>query len=174
MKKFLMVLMILALFAMPILADSGELKSDLKEAFEYAVYTLLIAIVGIITAHVRKALNSFVEKHKDESYYRAIKQVEEIIQPLIAEAEAKLVAEIKKKFDKDDPQRHVELGKVANDVLEETEKNIPDKVRHDLEKHGESVRGILPKLLEPQVKKHRWLGLIDFREVRDKLNIPKI
>lgn len=178
MKKILFSLIVILAFY-GVFATTGEVSInsiglELKEAVIYAFYMLLITIVGILTKYITSAIDSFVESKKGKSYYAALKQAEEVMLPFIAEAEAKLIDEIKKKFPAGSPERINALNQVAGDVLKKTEQHIPDKVKNDLEAHGESVRGILPKLLEPAVRKHKWLGLVDFRRIRDNLNIPKI
>ena len=175
-KTVLFLLITLVLMNVGVFADTGEVSigDSIKSEFMNALGVFLITLLSILTFYLKQFINSFIQRYKDKSYYTALKTVENMIFAEVAEAENKLVDIIKDKFEKGSPERNKALSDVANRVLKNVEANLPEKVKDDISKNGEDVKGILPKLLEPVVKKHRWLGMIDFRDVRDKLNIPKI
>jgi len=152
----------------------NSLKGDVKELIAYTVYTFLIALITIVFNSLRKAIDRFVDSKKGESYYNALKHAEELIEPLIVESEEKLVREIKEKYNKDNPERYAELGKIFDETLSKVEKMLPEEVKTELDKSTEGSRGLIAKLLEKKVKQHKYLKFIDFRQLRDKLNIPKI
>ena len=152
----------------------NSLKGDVKELIAYTIYTFLIALITILFNSIRKAVDNFVEGKRGERYYNALKHAEELIEPLMIEAEEKLVREIKEKYKKDNPERYSELGKVLEVTINKVENMLPQEVKTELNKSTEGSRGLISKLLEKKVKEHKYLKFVDFRSLRDKLNIPKI
>lgn len=152
----------------------NSIKGDIKELIAYTIYTFLLALTTIIFNSIRKAIDRFVDSKKGDSYYQALKHTEELVEPLILEAEEKAVRKIKEKYDKTNPERYAELGKIFDETLSKVEKMLPVQVKADLEKTPDGSRGLIAKLLEKKVKQHKYLKFIDFRQLRDKLNIPKI
>jgi len=153
---------------------ASDLKDSIKSLFNYTVMTFLIALISLIFNAINKAINEFVESKRNDKFYQAYKKLEEIIYPIILETEKKIVKDIKKKFPADSPERAVELGKIANETLYKIEKATPESVKKDIETKGESFNGLLPTLFENIVKENKVAKYIDFRKVRDRLNIPKI
>lgn len=172
MKKIIFVYVLLILF-IGVFADNVSNVVDLKDQIYIALGTFLIALLGVLTKFITSYISSYVESQKDKKYYEALAYAENILTALIAEAEVKVVTDIKKKYidNPDDPKKYVELGKVANTVVENALNSIPDKYLDEIKKHE---KGLLPNLIKPIIAKQRWLNDIDFRSLRDKLNIPKM
>lgn len=153
---------------------TGDLSAQIKQVLSYAIYTFLLGLVGLLAQFCIQAIQSFVESKKDSKFYIAYQKLEELAIPVILEAQEKAVKKIKEKYGHDTAERYVELGKVNQSVCHEIEKQIPEKVKKDIEKSGENTRGLIPKIVENNVKLNKIDKYIDFRKIRDKLNIPKI
>lgn len=184
MRKYLILMILLVLTTM-IFADglvfvkdtaeiTGNFGDQIKELISYTIYIFLISLVGLIFNAINRFISEFVESKKTDKFYSAYKKLEEIIKPIIIETEVKIVEKIKEKYPADSPERAVELGKVANETLYKIDKATPENLKKDLEVKGDSFNGLLPLVFENVVKENKVAKLIDFRRLRDKLNIPKI